>query len=150
MVFTIQRFRTRRRPGDTKRCEYNNKDEGNSLKTLDDKNDFIVFHANQSKKHLKKFHKKFLDKRHEMNSKRKIQWHELSLMLLISKVIYCKKQFDLAFSIIGSHIVFISIFGLLKRSIKTWTTVQKNRNQHNTYQALSQKFRQIMFHELDL
>ena len=39
-------------------------------------NDVIVFHVYQSEKHYKKFHKK----RHEMNLKRKIQWHQLFLI----------------------------------------------------------------------
>ena len=39
-------------------------------------NDVIVFPANQSKKN----HKKSLEKRHEMNSKRKIQRYQLFLI----------------------------------------------------------------------
>ena len=47
-------------------------------------NDNIVYQACQSKKHHKK---KFLEKCHEMNSKHKIQWHQLFLIFL--------KQFSL-------------------------------------------------------
>ena len=69
-------------------------------------NDIIVFYAYQSKKHQKKFHK--------MNSKHKIQWHQL--FLIFFKVIYFKNNFIWPFQLLVPQIVFISILGLLKRS----------------------------------
>ena len=68
----------------------------------------LFLHIYQSEKHHEMFHKKH----HEKNLKRQIQWYQLFLVVLIFRLIY----FNLAFSVICSHILFISILGPLKRS----------------------------------